>query len=138
MTESKGYIKIDRKIMNNWLWNDNQFCRGAAWIDLLLNAHFEKGSFQSKKGQINYNRGDCTYSISDLAKRWNWSRWKVRSFLDALEENGMIKRKMAKEKYAIITILNYSKYQDNAKKTSTHSGLDKTTREALKELGAIK
>lgn len=101
--------------MENWIWSDSVFCKGAAWIDLLLNAHFQNGAFQSKKGKITYNRGDCTYSLSDLARRWNWSRGKVRSFLGVLEEHNMIKRKMAKEKYSIITILNYDKYQGKEK-----------------------
>ena len=97
--------------MENWIWNDDVFSKGAAWVDLLLNTQYRDGFFQSKKGKISYKRGDCTFSLSDLSKRWGWSRWKVRSFLDILEEHEMIERKMIKEKYSIITILNYDKYQ---------------------------
>ena len=118
MIESKGYIKIDRKIMENWIWFNEPFNKGLAWIDLLLNAQFKDGFFQGKKGRIDYKRGDCTFSISDLSERWQWSRWKVRAFLDFLEEQEMIKRKLVKKTYSIITILNYEKYQGKEKVSS--------------------
>ena len=119
MAESKGFIKIDKNITNNWVWNDEVFSKGQAWVDLLLNTQFKDGCFQSKKGRIEYKRGDCTFSLSDLSGRWGWSRWKVRTFLDILEEHEMIKRKMVKKKYSIITVLNYNKYQSgNAKSTN--------------------
>lgn len=111
MAENKGYIKIDRKIMDNWIWFDEPFSKGQAWIDLLLNAQFKDGFFKSKKGIINYKRGDCTYSISDLSERWCWTRWKVRKFLDFLQSEKMIERKLVKKTYSIITVLNYDKYQ---------------------------
>ena len=115
MAESNGFIKIDRKIMKNWIWFDEPFNKAMAWIDVLLNAQFKDGFFQSKKGRIDYKRGDCTFSISDLSERWKWSRWKVRTFLDLLEEQDMIKRKLVKKTYSIITVLNYDKYQGKEK-----------------------
>lgn len=40
----------------------------------------------------------CHVTISDLATEWRWHRATVRSFLDALEEMGQLKRvKLAKK-----------------------------------------
>lgn len=113
--KDRGFVKINRKIMSNWLWLDDKFSKGQAWIDLLLNTQYKDGFFPSKRGSINYTRGDCTLSLSELARRWKWSRNKVRSFLDILENKEMIKRKMVKYSYSIVTILNYDKYQGKEK-----------------------
>lgn len=113
MAEDRGFIKINRKILENWLWEGQFLDKGRAWIDLLLVTQYKDGSFYGKKGYIEYKRGDCTLSLSDLAKRWGWSRDKVRNFLNILEKEEMIKRKLIKGTYSIITILNYDKYQGN-------------------------
>ena len=110
--------------MKNWIWFDEPFTRGMAWIDLLLNTQYKDGFFQSKKGRIDYKRGDCTFSISDLSDRWKWSRWKVRTFLDLLEEQKMIKRKLVKKTYSIITVLNYDKYQGKEKAIISRDNFD--------------
>ena len=117
MEQDKGYIKVNRKVMDNWLWFYEPFTRAMAWLDLLLIAQYKDGFFHSKKGRIDYKRGDCTMSISDLADRWQWSRGKVRNFLDVLEEQDMIRRQVVKKTYSIITVLNYEKYQGNEKAT---------------------
>lgn len=113
--KDRGFVKINRKIMSNWLWLDDKFSKGQAWIDLLLNTQYKDGFFPSRRGNIDYQRGDCTLSLSELARRWKWSRNKVRSFLDILENKEMIKRKMVKYSYSIVTILNYDKYQGKEK-----------------------
>ena len=115
MAEDRGFIKINRKIADNWLWNNEKFSRGQAWVDLLLITQYKDGFFHSKKGRIDYKRGDCTLSLSDLAKRWGWTRDKVRTFLEALEQEEMIKRTMVKSTYSIVTVLNYDKYKKKKK-----------------------
>ena len=36
---SVGWIKLDRQICDHWLWKDQPFSYGQAWVDLLLNAN---------------------------------------------------------------------------------------------------
>lgn len=128
MAGDRGFIKLNRKITDNWLWNNEKFSRGQAWVDLLLITQYKDGFFRSKKGRIDYKRGDCTLSLSDLAKRWCWTRDKVRTFLEALEQEEMIKRTMVKSTYSIVTVLNYDKYQGKEKvftvKNSNKKGND--------------
>ena len=118
MANNFGFIKLNRKIVKNKIWHWETFSRGQAWIDLLLIAEYSDGEFYSKRGLIKYKRGECLYSLSDLAERWGWSRHKVRVFLATLEEQKMIKRRLEKRTYSIITILNYSQYQDKEKSTT--------------------
>lgn len=130
--ESKGFIKIDRNLLKHGVWYMDVFSKGQAWIDLLLNAHFEDGNFYSKKGLIYYKRGDCTFSIANLMRRWQWGRWKVRHFLEILEENGMITKHYEKGTYLCITIKNYEKYQGKInEKKSNKNKLSKEEQEKL-------
>ena len=73
-----GWIKLDRKIMDNdLLWGcDEPFSRGQAWIDLLLLAnHKDKKGYSGSQVQT-FARGDVNKSISSLAERWGRSRKK--------------------------------------------------------------
>ena len=124
MQKDKGFIRLSRKITENKLWFCEPFDRSHAWIDLLLICEHTAGQFFSKRGLIQYQRGECTYSLSDLAERWNWSRWKVRNFLTYLEENNMIQRRVEKKTYSIITVLNYDKYQNSGTKSRSKKDSD--------------
>lgn len=74
---SKGWIKLHRKIQQNFLWDEKPFSKAQAWIDMLLIANHEDGKvYRSQRW---------------LAKRWGWSHTKVRRFLNKLEDEGMIK-----------------------------------------------
>ena len=133
MADSRGFIKLNRKILKNNIWFWDVFTRGQAWIDLLLVAEFTDGEFYSRRGIIKYKRGDCLYSLTDLAERWKWSRGKVRNFLTYLEENKMIKRKLEKNTYSVITILNYSQYQDKNIVSGSNDNSKKDEREQERE-----
>lgn len=61
---------------------------------------------------INVKRWQNWYSEDTLAKRWKWSRDKVRRFLNYLETIQQIAQQKSKIK-SIITIINYEKYQWN-------------------------
>lgn len=74
---SKGWIKLHRKLEQNFLWEEKPFSKAQAWIDLLLIA--------------NHDDGKVYRSQRWLAKRWGWSHTKVRRFLNRLEEERMIK-----------------------------------------------
>lgn len=115
MQKEKGFIKLNRKVTENSIWFAEPFDKAHAWIDLLLNCEHTDGQFCSKRGIIRYKRGECTCSLSELAKRWMWSRGKVRAFMLYLEENKMIKRRLEKYTYSIIKVLNYDKYQGEGK-----------------------
>lgn len=79
----RGYIKLWRKIMDHDLYNeDRPKTRLEAWIDILLLAR------GTDSGEI--KRGELKISTRDLAKRWQWSRPKVRRFLQYLKREHMV------------------------------------------------
>jgi DNA-binding MarR family transcriptional regulator len=110
-----GFIKLYRQILESPHWLDEPFTRGQAWVDMILLANREAGFVRKQGIRIDLERGDLGWSENELASRWKWSRGKVRRFFNELEKDGMIERKKEsktdKRKF-VITICNYSKFQD--------------------------
>jgi len=110
------WIKIHRslsdgkKIRNFWF--REKFTWGQAWIDLLLNAQHSPSSFWTPdKKEIKLKRGQIGMSQLTMAKRWRWSRGKVGRYLVWLKNERMIEQAI-EQSTTVITICNYSEYQD--------------------------
>lgn len=110
-----GWICLWRRIANSTLWLDEKFTRGQAWIDILLLA---QGVFASevRDGQYReFKPGVVYWPISDLAKRWKWSRNTVTSYLKNLEKANMIVLESRPRQGTVIQIVNWSQYQEKGK-----------------------
>lgn len=95
---------VSSDIQYHWLWQDKPFAKGQAWIDLYLMA--ESDSIFHRGKIYNCPPGELITSEQELCKRWGWSRTKVRSFLQALSQDLMIKIEVSRSK-TFITITNY-------------------------------
>lgn len=64
-----------------------------AYLNLLHDAALATAIYESAYGQtVNPEAGQLVISITNLAKRWHWSRETVRKFLDQLEAVGMLSK----------------------------------------------
>lgn len=108
---AEGWIKLSRQLLDSWIWKNEPFSKGQAWVDLLMLANWEDKKVPYKGHIITCRRGDVNLSISALAKRWNWTRDRARDFLKLLESDGMVTTKTSTHR-TTITIENYGKYQD--------------------------
>ena len=109
---NKGWIKLDRKILNSSLWNEPEpFDKRSAWIDLLLYVSWKDTERVVKNKVIKIKRGSQFVSDNFLANRWHWSRGKVRRYIKMLENAGMINIKRTADG-TCINVVNYSKFQD--------------------------
>jgi len=106
-----GWISVNRSITSHWVWNSEPYSKGQAWIDLLLHANHTNTKINIKGTILTINRGDQARSMVTLASQWKWSRDKVKRFLCVLESDGMI-RQQTSQLTSIITICNYSSFQD--------------------------
>jgi hypothetical protein len=115
-----GWIKLHRDLAQHWLWGDEQFTRGQAWVDLLLHANHSDKKFSVKKQVIDVKRGQQARSELTLSATWKWSRGKVRRFLKQLENEHMIVQQTT-HLTSIITICNYDDFQglDNEDDTAS-------------------
>lgn len=108
MSRRTTFFTVDRKLLESELWLSEPFTKGQAWVDLIGRASYEDGDL-TKRGQL-------LISERDLAKRWKWTRGRVRWFLQGLEKNGMIARTSQRTtsqptQGTTLTIENYDKYQ---------------------------
>lgn len=131
-----GWIRLDRAIRDNFLWNDGEpMSRGQAWIDLLLRTNFADNVSMLRGKPTLIKRGQLHTSILHLAQDWRWSRERVMRFLKVLEDEEMIKTDRTAHG-TTITIEKWELYQsgDTADKTTdtttdetTHKTTDETT-----------
>lgn len=117
----EGWIKIHRKIQDNWLWQEKRkFSKFEAWISLLLKANHKKNKILSGDDIINIEAGSFITSEVKLSNEWNWSRNTVRAFLKLLEEEKML-NKICTTKYTMISIENWALYQFNEQEVEHHA-----------------
>lgn len=107
----EGWIKINRKIADHWLWYDAE--RLKWWFDLLFMAAWEDKKVMHDSHMFVLKRGQIIASVSFLVERWERSKPTIIKFLNMLEEDDMIKREVIYRQTPIITICNYERYQDN-------------------------
>ena len=105
-----NYFFVNRDLLSSDRWLAEPFTRGQAWIDLFGLAQFEKGFFRVRGIKVDVERGQLAYSQITLAKRWRWSRDKVRRYLKELEINGDIIQQN-NEVTTLITIVKYNIWQ---------------------------
>lgn len=115
---SEGWIKLHRKLQDNSLWSSEPFTRGQAWVDLILLANHEPGFIYVRDHRIDLKRGDVGWSQNRLSGRWQWSRTKVRKFLNDLEKEQQIKQ-IKSNSYTVIRLINYKDYQKKKDEKTT-------------------
>lgn len=126
MENDKGFIKLSRRFFSNIMWNEARtFSSCEAWLDLIQSARFDATPRKECIGgrEVVYNRGQYPASIRFLAKRWQWSEKKVRSFLEHLRKEGMITSECT-QGINIITLCKYDEYNDVGTTKGTIKGTD--------------
>ena len=127
-----GWIKVERALMDNFLWEDKPFAFGQAWIDLLMLANHKDQKSVYKGKTVTMKRGTVNRSISWLARRWGWSRHKARDFLTLLEHDNMVKVNATTNR-TTITIVNYALYQDLQTTKGQRKDSERTARGHIQE-----
>ena len=124
---NKGtYIYLDRGILDHWTYKDKPFNRSMAWIDLLLIANHKTHTQMWRGKTIQFKRGDVNLSLTELSKRWGWSRGKTRRFILNLETDGMVNIKRTASG-TVITLVKYGDFQDKRTAKRTSSGTAHST-----------
>ena len=105
MNENNGFIVINKKILK-WEWyQDTNTVR--LFLHLLLIANWEDKKWQG----IEIKRGQAITSLKHLVQQTKLTLQQVRTSLTRLISTNEITKKTT-NKYTVITINNYNKYQD--------------------------
>ena len=119
MKQPKGWISLHRTIEDHWLYPKNrEFTKYEAWIDILLETNHSEQKVLIKDALITCKRGESIRSMKEWAKRWNWSKSKVKRFFDLLQSDSMIEYKSV-QITTHLTVCNYDNYQDSRNATET-------------------
>jgi biotin operon repressor len=112
-----GFIVLHRKLLD-WEWTDD--CKVfSVFIHILLLASFRDAKWHGEK----LNVGDVVLSMGSLAVKTGLSRQEVRTAIEKLKSTGELTSK-ATNRYTVLTVVNYSKYQQNGK-TATNNSTNK-------------
>lgn len=121
----KGWIKTYRSFLK-WEWY-NDINTKTLFIHLLLTANYEDKKWRG----IDVKRGELITSLSHLSEETRLSVRQVRTSLNKLKSTGEITTKPT-SKYTLISIVNYSNYQDveesNDKQKDTPSNKQETSK----------
>lgn len=107
---NKGWICLNRSLMDSPIYFAEKFTRTQAWIDILLLANYEDGVIYVRGNRVEIHRGQVARSKENLADRWSWSRGKVIAYLNELQKEGMIEQQKSNV-MSLISVVNYDKYQ---------------------------
>lgn len=105
-----GWIKLYKKLSENWMWKEKPFSKGQAWIDLLLSASHPENKLMINGKIITVKTGEYFTSIDKLAAKWGWSEGKIKRFLGVLESEQMITAQRS-NRGTTVNVLNYGLYQ---------------------------
>lgn len=106
---NNGYIRLHRKVL------DNVFCKKNSkkigfWVLLLLMANHKENTFFLGNTKISLKQGQLLTGRQQLVIKSGLNRNMIERFLKLLEIEHQIEQQKT-NKYRIITILNWNKYQ---------------------------
>ena len=113
-----NWIKLNRKIWDNFIWNFEEPKYAMAWVDMLLMANYKDKKIMFDGSVITVKRGSFISSIAKLADRWRMNKRTVKRFLDLLQSDGMISYKCT-NRCTTVFISNYNTFQDHSGESYT-------------------
>lgn len=118
----QGWIKLHRQLMDDHYWLSEPFTRGQAWVDILLQTNHATGFFRTANGKrVDVERGQCGMSQLTMASRWQWSRGRVKRFLNELEKDGNVVQQTVQQN-SLLSVCNYERYQGPDNQDGTVDG----------------
>jgi len=122
-----GWIKLHRKIRENWIWGNSNYLKW--WVDLLISANYKPIKVLINNEIKSIEQGMYHTSELKLSERWGVSRKVVRNFLKLLETDSMVTIKKSRLNGTTIKLRNYAVYQDVSDSEETTKGTTEGTTE---------
>lgn len=137
--EKMGWIAIDRKIKDSCIWSLDPVNKFQAWMDILLRASHKDVTVGFNGRPYHLKRGQFITSVRKLSIEWNWSKNRTTNFLNMLEQEGMIERDSRTLTGTVITVVNYSLYQDisTPKRDSNKDSNEDTTKDSNEDTNGL-
>ena len=119
--QGKGFIVLYRSLLD-WEYIDDDAVF-SCFIKLIMAVNYQDKKWHNQT----VKRGSLICSIDSLSRLIHVKRTTLKRCLKLLTECGAITMEVQPNKYHIITIPNYSKYQDKVSRKTTNSPTNKPT-----------
>lgn len=127
-----SWFKVEREIFNSEVFKDDVFTEREAWIWLISSACFEDTEINVLNNPVVLHRGELSFSIRFMAKKFRWTAGKVQNFLKKLKKWNMIELK-TQTGQSHLSICNYSKFQDSTNSQQTEDEQPANTKHTKKK-----
>ncbi|WP_337481127.1 hypothetical protein [Prevotellamassilia timonensis] len=90
---NNGYVSVPRSFFDSTQWRRKRiFTQSEAYLDLLQMAYYGSEPIEREVGgaKVTVRSGQIAATQAYLGQRWEWSRYKVRHFIDSLCNKGTI------------------------------------------------
>ena len=90
---NNGYVSVPREFFDTAQWRRKRvFTQSEAYLDLLQMAYYGSEPIEREVGgaKVTVHSGQIAATQAYLGQRWEWSRYKVRHFIDSLCNKGTI------------------------------------------------
>ena len=90
---NNGYVSVPREFFDSIQWRRKRvFTQSEAYLDLLQMAYYGSEPIEREVGgaKVTVRSGQIAATQAYLGQRWEWSRYKVRHFIDSLCNKGTI------------------------------------------------
>ena len=139
---SDGYIKLYRRFKENVFYKNSEAVH--LWLHLLFSASFEDNIFYYKNTKIERKKGQLITGRKKLSQETGIGESTIFRLLKLFESEHQIEQQKT-NKYTIITIISYDKYNGNEQQNEQQMNNKRTTNEQqmntskeLKELKELK
>lgn len=110
-----GWIRLERGIVDHWMWEDAEAVK--LWLYLLLNANYVDKTRAFNGSVVSVKRGQLIYGRKAVSRKLGIGEAKLRRVMKKFEDDHMISQQRT-NKYSIITVTCYEKYQDTNQQTN--------------------
>lgn len=104
-----GWIKLNRKLLNNPLYRNSKYVH--LWVHLLLKANHKGDKIMWNGGILDIKEGEFVTGRKSLSSETGIPESTCEDILKYLEKEGQI-RQQTNSKFRVITILNWKNFQD--------------------------
>ena len=125
-----GWIKLHRALMEHWSSSEPEAL--AVWVRMLCEANYEDKKSNVYGQLVDVKRGQLIFGLDAFSLRSGVSVKKLRRIIDMLIKDGMLGRQVF-NRFSIITITCYDKYQDVGKQEAGEGQAEGKQRAAPKE-----
>lgn len=118
-----GWYAMKRGWQGHPVFDGQAYSDRDAWVWMIENAAHSETFVNVRGNPVSIQRGQLSYSIRFLATAWGWHRNRVARFLERLKKWELIETAGGTAQ-VVITVCNYSVYQDVRDSAGTPSGTE--------------